>query len=152
VTSVCPTRLPMSPSYGANNTHAAVPMSNCRSYPQRAGKYFLQTGTRRNTMWRPCFSVTFLKCGERLFASFSTRIHHVWSDNTPGLEPSALRRQSRDARTTGQRNALPSGTTVYALSKLLCMHAQPQPPGALHQLSKNNIRAPHCRHRRFQQP
>ena len=59
-----------------------------------------------------------------------------------GLEPSALRRQSRDARTTGQRSAVASGTTVYALSKLLCMHAQPQPPGALHQLSKNNIRAP----------
>jgi hypothetical protein len=84
-------------------------VKNCRSSAE--------SRDRRNTMWRRCSSVTFPKCGERLFASFSAHSYnHVRSNNAPGLEPSALRRQSRDGRTTGQRSAVPSGTTMYALS------------------------------------
>ena len=97
----------------------------------------VRTGARRNItgLWRQCFSVTFLKCGERLLASFSTRIHHVRSGNWGwSRQPCAGNLATGEPHVSAARlMAVLSGTTV---------HAQPQPPGALHQLSKNNNRAP----------
>lgn len=101
-------------------------------------------------MWRQCFSVPFLKCGERLFASFSTRIHHVRSGNWGwSRQPCAGNLATREPQVSAAR----------LRQALLCMHSL----NYCVCTPNLNLQAPctssaktisallRCRHQRFQQ-
>jgi hypothetical protein len=116
----------LSLSYQAANCHPRMvlitPMPQYVKLPQLSAEgRQVQTGTRRNTMWRQCFSVTFLKCGERLFASFSTLIHHVRSDNAPTWAgPGAVSLAPAISRRANHRSAQRASFGHYSLNYCVC--------------------------------
>ena len=66
--------------------------------------------------------------------------YHVMSDNVRSNRGAWSRQPCAGNLATGEPHV--SAARLMAVLSGTTVHAQPQPPGALHQLSKNNNRAP----------